>query len=252
MSENKFIHIAGFPVVKTTSSVLSRYLLRTKCLNKKACLFFANTNFIVQCHPLLEKIKSTPVVIVNDGVGMDIAAYLFRRQAFKENLNGTDFVPRFFANAAAPLRVFMLGGRPEMLAKAAVHVRTTLKQEVVGTCDGYAGMAQDRAVLIDSINRARPDVVLVALGNPIQEEWILACRDALNANVVISVGALFDFWSGEKPRAPRLVRRIHLEWLFRLSLEPRRLAQRYTVDIMKFLLLCHRYSAENAQPQTRT
>lgn len=241
MKAEKIIPIAGFPVVTTTSPALSRYLLRTVRANKKATLLFANTNFIVQCRHLLDKIKRDAVTVVNDGVGMDIAAYLFRREAFKENLNGTDFVPQLFCAARTPMRVFMLGGKPEILKKSADHVRRTLNQMVVGSCDGYDGMAINRATLVESINNSQAEVVLVALGNPIQEEWILANRQALNANVVIGVGALFDFWGGYKPRAPRLVQHTRLEWLYRLCLEPRRLLRRYTIDIMTFLILCRKY-----------
>ena len=241
MSVEKIIPIAGFPVVKTTSPALSRYLLRTVRANKKATLLFANTNFIVQCRYLLDKIKKNSVTIVNDGVGMDIAAYLFRREAFSENLNGTDFVPQLFSAARKPLRVFMLGGKPEILKRSVEHVSNMLNQEVVGSCDGYDGMASNHAILVESINKSQAEIVLVALGNPIQEEWILTNRQALNANVVIGVGALFDFWSGDKPRAPRLVQRTRLEWLYRLCLEPRRLLRRYTVDIMRFLILCRKY-----------
>ncbi|SFA69846.1 beta-1,4-glucosyltransferase [Collimonas sp. OK607] len=247
MRPEKIISIAGFSVVTTTSPALSRYLLRTVRAGKKATLLFANTNFIVQCRYLLDKLYKESVTIVNDGVGMDIAAYLFRREVFKENLNGTDFVPQLFSAARTPMRVFMLGGKPEILKKSIDHVSQKLNQIVVGSCDGYAGMANNRATLIDSINNSQAEVVLVALGNPIQEEWILANRQALNANVVIGVGALFDFWGGYKPRAPRLVQRTRLEWLYRLCLEPRRLLRRYTVDIMTFLILCRKYREGSRQ-----
>jgi beta-1,4-glucosyltransferase len=247
MNAENIIPIAGFPVVKTTAPVLSRYLLRTVRANQKATLFFANTNFIVQCRHLLDKIKRGAVTIVNDGVGMDIAAFLFRREAFKENLNGTDFIPQLFAGARMPMRVFMLGGKPAVLKKSADHVCNVLQQTVVGSCDGYDGMALNHATLVESINRSQAEVVLVALGNPIQEEWILANREALDANVVVGVGALFDFWSGDKPRAPLLVQRVRLEWLYRLCLEPRRLLRRYTVDIMAFLVLCNKYREGSRQ-----
>jgi beta-1,4-glucosyltransferase len=108
-------------------------------------------------------------------------------------------------------------------------------------------MALNHATLVESINRSQAEVVLVALGNPIQEEWILANREALDANVVVGVGALFDFWSGDKPRAPLLVQRVRLEWLYRLCLEPRRLLRRYTVDIMAFLVLCNKYREGSRQ-----
>jgi len=185
------------------------------------------------------------VRIVNDGIGMDIAAYLMRRETFEENLNGTDFTPYLFSGASKPLRVFMLGGKPDVLSKAAEYVRNTLGQTVVGTCDGYAGMGVDGPNLVETINRAQAEIVLVALGNPIQEEWILTNKEALNANVLIGVGALFDFWAGDKPRAPRLVQRVRLEWLYRLCLEPRRLLRRYTVDIVRFLMLCRKYREGN-------
>ena len=250
MSEEKFIPIAGYPVIKTTSPVLARYLRQIVQRQKKVSLFFANTNFIVQCRYMLGTMKSDSVKIVNDGIGMDIAAFLFRREKFQENLNGTDFIPYFFSRAQRPLRVFLLGGKPEVLIKAAEHVRVSLRQTVVGTCDGYTGIEHDHAELIAAINDAQAEVVLVALGNPIQEEWILLSRQALHANVVIGVGALFDFWSGDKARAPDFVQRTRLEWLYRLCLEPRRLLRRYTIDIMRFLLLCRKHRGDSSNRHT--
>jgi beta-1,4-glucosyltransferase len=70
----------------------------------------------------------------------------------------------------------------------------------------------------------------------------------LNARLLVSVGALFDFLSGSVQRAPKWVQKIRFEWLYRLTREPRRMAQRYTVDIARFLILCLRYPRN---PQTR-
>ena len=75
----------------------------------------------------------------------------------------------------------------------------------------------------------------VIWGNPIQEEWILDNRDAINVPLIISVGALFDFVSGHTPRAPKVLRIVRLEWAHRLALEPRRLIGRYTIGIARFL-----------------
>lgn len=240
MQSNKTIPIAGFSVTKTTSQGLAQHLLTALQIKNKVALFFANTNFIVQCRSQLHRMRDESVIVVNDGVGMDIAALLTQRSRFQENLNGTDFTPYFFNQSAAPLRVFLLGGKPRVLQKAADYARHQLGQKIVGVRDGYEDI-QKEAKLIEAINRAKPDVVLVALGNPIQEEWILDNRHALNAGVVIGVGALFDFWAGDKSRAPVLMQRLRLEWFYRLCLEPRRLLRRYTVDIARFLLHCHKY-----------
>ncbi|UUZ49848.1 WecB/TagA/CpsF family glycosyltransferase [Massilia sp. B-10] len=203
-------------------------------------LFFANTNLIVQCRALLPRMRDEGVIVVNDGVGLDIAARLLGAPRFPANLNGTDFTPFLLQNATRPLRLFLVGGKPDVLHKAAAHASVKLGAEVVGTCDGYQGMRGD-ADLVATINRAAPDLVLVALGNPIQEDWILTHRERLDAGIAMGVGALFDFWVERQARAPQLVRTLRLEWFYRLCLEPRRLARRYTVDIVRFLAHCHRY-----------
>jgi beta-1,4-glucosyltransferase len=95
--------------------------------------------------------------------------------------------------------------------------------------------------LCQRINASGADIVLVALGNPRQEEWIRQNMGALNANLLVSVGALLDFLSGGVRRAPMWVQKIRFEWLYRLAQEPQRLLRRYTVDIARFLYLCLRY-----------
>lgn len=232
--------IAGFPVTRTDADGLAGRLLGALKAGKKVSLFFANTNFIVQCRAHLPRMRDEGVIVVNDGVGLDIAARLLGQQRFPANLNGTDFTPFLLQRAGKPLRLFLLGGKEEVLQRAAGHARCQLGQKVVGTCNGYEGMRK-QADLISVMNHRKPDVVLVALGNPVQEEWILKHRHEINAGIVMGVGALFDFWAGAKPRAPALVRTLRLEWFYRLCLEPRRLARRYTVDIVRFLADCHRY-----------
>jgi beta-1,4-glucosyltransferase len=245
----KTIDIAGFPVTSTDGRGLARRLLAALQTRTKVTLFFANTNFIVQCRAQLPRMQDDAVIVVNDGVGLDIAALLLRKGQFLENLNGTDFTPYFFKSCDRPLRIFLLGSKQEVLQRAADYARQELGQEVVGVCDGYEDLRERRS-LVSKINRSAPDVLLVALGNPIQEEWILEHRAALDAGIVMGVGALFDFWAGNKTRAPALMQTLRLEWFYRLCLEPRRLVRRYTVDIFRFLAHCHRYRKDI--PETKT
>jgi beta-1,4-glucosyltransferase len=232
--------IADFPVRDTTQKELASFLLTSLRNKEKVALFFANTNFIVKCRGSLERMRDRSVAIVNDGIGMDLAATFFHGRRFKENLNGTDFTPYLFRYSTTPLRVYMIGGKPEVLAKASEHVHQRLSQRVVGICDGYDGI-KNTPDHIQHINQAKPDVILVALGNPIQEEWILDHQQSLDASVVIGVGALFDFWAGDKSRAPKLIQKLRLEWLYRLALEPKRLMRRYTIDILVFFSHCYKY-----------
>ena len=231
--------LGDFPILRTTAPQLAKHLLGCLQQQRPAMLFFANTNFVVKCRALSAKMRDESVIIVNDGIGIDIAAWLIHRSRFRENLNGTDFTPYLLRQAARPLRLFLLGGKPQVIDRAAEYARHTLGQEVVGTCDGYAGMSD--VSLVERIARSQPDLLLVALGNPIQEQWILQHHASLKVPLVMGVGALFDFWADAKPRAPRVMQSLRLEWLYRLCLEPRRLLRRYTVDIVRFLIYCHRY-----------
>lgn len=232
--------IAGFPIQEATPYELVDYLLALLRAHKKATLLYANTNFIVNCRHLLGKFFDDSVIIVNDGVGLDIAARLSHGRSFKANLNGTDFTPYMLRESGRPLRIFLFGGKPRVVSKAACFVEQELGQVVVGYSDGYASRDDD-AALIEKINASGAEVLLVALGNPLQEQWIMQHRDSLQVGLVSGVGALFDFWAGDKPRAPEFIQRMRMEWFYRLCLEPKRLIKRYTLDILVFLGACFKY-----------
>jgi alpha-1,3-mannosyltransferase len=77
--------------------------------------------------------------------------------------------------------------------------------------------------------------LLVAMGNPLQEEWIARCSTKTGATICIGVGALFDFVSGRVERAPLWVRKLKCEWVFRLIQEPKRMWRRYLIGNLSFL-----------------
>jgi exopolysaccharide biosynthesis WecB/TagA/CpsF family protein len=171
--------------------------------------------------------------VLNDGIGVDVYARL-AGAAFAGNFNGTDLFPRLFACAdpARPLRVFLYGAAPGRAEKAARNIEKRFPGvRVVGTMDGYS-----RTSAIEIINEACPDVLLVGMGNPIQEQWIDENRSLLDVGLVAGVGALIDFLSGEIDRAPQIVRALRCEWLYRLACEPRRMFRRYVLGNPAFLL----------------
>lgn len=96
--------------------------------------------------------------------------------------------------------------------------------------------AEEDHRLVEEINGSAPDFLWVALGSPKQERWMADHRQAIDAPVMIAVGAAFDFLSGRKPQAPAWIRGIGMEWLFRLMSEPRRLWPRYR-RYPKFVML---------------
>jgi beta-1,4-glucosyltransferase len=238
----KGIEIGGFCVRDFGYDAARRIIFENLRARRKLAVLFANAHFVTTCQNLRPQFDRHPrVEILNDGIGINLAAYLAHRHWFAENMNGTDFVPRLLQEAEAPLRLFLLGGSPSAVEGAARELGTLRHVTIAGRCDGYSFWSRQEAVTA-AINESQADMVLVALGMPIQERWILENWRRIEAPVLMAVGALFDFLSHEQPRAPLWMRRVHLEWLFRLGNEPDRLFRRYTIGLVTFfrIVLAHR------------
>jgi N-acetylglucosaminyldiphosphoundecaprenol N-acetyl-beta-D-mannosaminyltransferase len=98
-----------------------------------------------------------------------------------------------------------------------------------GYFDRTAGSAEQEAVLA-RIAEYRPQLLLVGMGMPLQEHWVLESLDRLEANLIFTVGGLFDYLAGVQPTPPRWMGRVGLEWLHRLVADPRRMWQRYFLE----------------------
>jgi exopolysaccharide biosynthesis WecB/TagA/CpsF family protein len=175
-------------------------------------------------------------LVLRDGIGVKLAALLARRR-LKYNFVGTDFVPSLLgALCHDGIRAFLFGAKPGV-AEAASRALTCRYPEltIAGHQHGNLPQRDWNDLVVRQINQARTDIVLVALGNPLQETWIAENLHKLKVGAAIGVGALFDYLAGEVPRAPRWICRIGFEWLYRLSVEPRRLWRRYLIGNFQFL-----------------
>ncbi len=175
-------------------------------------------------------------VVVNDGIGLEIAARFLEGRGFPDNLNGTDFLPYLFARLERPARVYLLGAAPGIAGEAGDRFAARFPNvDIVGARDGYFAPEQE-AEVVAAVAATRPDIVLVAFGNPKQELFIARHFEALGAKAAFGVGALLDFTAGKVARAPAWMRKARLEWAFRMAQEPGRLVRRYTVGIGWFLV----------------
>lgn len=166
-------------------------------------------------------------------------------------VSGSDLVePLLRLAGRSRWRVFLLGGAPGVAEQAAERARR-LGAHVVGTAsptlrlDGSPG---DLDQGVEEVEQARPDLLLVAFGAPKQELWIHHNRDRLASTVAVAVGASLDFLAGRVRRAPRWMSDAGLEWLYRLSREPRRLARRYLVKDPRFVAVVLR-TARTPRPE---
>lgn len=173
-------------------------------------------------------------LILNDGVGLDLARWLLHGAKFAENLNGTDFVTAFLERTTLNLRIFLLGAHPGVVARAAERLeRQWPRHRVVGFHHGFLDEGGERAVAA-AIAQTGADLVLVGMGNPRQERWVARHVPQVSP-CAMAIGAWFDFYSLSMPRAPLWVRSMRAEWVYRLWREPRRLARRYLIGNGVFL-----------------
>jgi N-acetylglucosaminyldiphosphoundecaprenol N-acetyl-beta-D-mannosaminyltransferase len=169
-----------------------------------------------------------------DGQSVVWAARLLGH-AVPERIATTDLIhPLADACVASHKKIYLFGGEPGIAAKAATRLTELHPGLSLVSHDGY--VAEERMPdLIREINQSGADVLLVGLGDPLQQQWIADHRSALAAHAVLSCGGLFDWVSGSNRRAPAWMISAGLEWLWRLMLEPRRLGRRYLVGNPAFL-----------------
>jgi N-acetylglucosaminyldiphosphoundecaprenol N-acetyl-beta-D-mannosaminyltransferase len=173
--------------------------------------------------------------VFGDGTGVRWGA---RRQGVRvrDNLAGTDLVPQLLRRTAAEgHRYYLLGGDETLIARAAATAAGAFPGWIpTGFHHGYLDDCRADAAVIRQINRARPALLLVGMGNPCQEQWIDQHRHELEVPLCIGVGGLFHYWAGELRRAPAWLRGWGAEWLGILCQQPHK-ARRYLLGNPLFL-----------------
>lgn len=168
-----------------------------------------------------------------DGAGVKLAGKI-QGTPIEANVNGTDLFPLLMdAIAAEGLRVFFVGAKRRVIARL---VQVVAERWPGARLTGWTvGFFTEDSEVVDAVREFGADVVFVAMGVPRQELWIDRCADDSGARVALAVGGLFDFFSGVMPRAPLWMRRLGIEWVFRLAMEPGRMWRRYIIGNFEFL-----------------
>ena len=172
--------------------------------------------------------------IFADGLGVRLGAML-NGVRLADNLCGTDFIPKLLStDPGCERRYYLLGASPLSVERAAKHAVAAFQNwELVGFHHGYFE-PESSTRIVEQINMAKPDLLLVGMGSPLQEDWLAQNCSQLNVPLCIGVGGLFDFWSNQRSRAPRLMRKCSLEWLYIAVTEGHKW-RRYTLGASRYL-----------------
>jgi N-acetylglucosaminyldiphosphoundecaprenol N-acetyl-beta-D-mannosaminyltransferase len=210
-----------------------------KCGNSHVVHFLAaHPTVVAREVPAYGDLLASSDLVVSDGT--PIALTMLTKDRRARRVTSTDGFLRVCAEGlSSGLRHYFVGGANEAVADA---IRANLYESFPGIAivgfevppfRPYDDEEFDR--LVESIKASEADVVWVGLGAPKQEVLSHRLRIASAAQAIVTIGATFDFVAGTKPRAPRWLRTLGLEWLFRVSLEPRRLWRRYLLGNVQFV-----------------
>jgi len=231
-SRRKRIGILGVPVSNLTIDeaidILDRYIQQGGFRQ----IATANVDFLTKAveDPELMEIMRRCSMVLADGMPLVWASRLLG-SPLRERAAGADLVPRLAALAARKgYGIYLLGAEEEHSLAAAAWIRTMHPEaRLAGRYSPPLTSLEDmdHEAILRRIEEARPDILLVAFGNPKQEKWLAMHRDRLKVPVCVGVGASLDFLAGAHQRAPVWMQSCGLEWLHRLGREPARLAPRY-------------------------
>ncbi len=207
----------------------------------RAYVCVPDVHLVMQCQwdPDLRRVLNAATLTVTDGMPLVWFCRLAGRSS-AQRVYGPDLLLAACADGVARgRRHYFYGGAPGVAETLATKLSSRFPGlKIAGVqCPPFRPLtAAEEEAAVAEINGAKPDIVWVGLGAPKQEFWMDRLRGQLEAPLLVGVGAAFDFHSGAKPQAPRVLQRSGLEWVFRLASEPRRLWPRYRKVVPAFLV----------------
>ncbi len=226
-----------------------------ECLNKRIAQ--KERTFIVTANPEtfwmgqsdkeINTILLDPkVTLVPDGISIVKSAHMLDI-AIKERITGCDLADYLLKYAGKKgLKIALLGAKEEVITKLVEKIKSDYPAaQVVYAENGYT---PDKDAFFQKIKKLEPDIVLVALGIPVQEKLIYQHLKEFKKGIFMGVGGSFDVLSGSKKRAPKVFIKLHLEWLYRLLCEPKRIKRFYDNNI-KFM--AHILKLKKAKNKTK-
>lgn len=231
--------ILGVRITKSSKRELLSRLAADLKQRRQSAIFTPNSQMLLAASKdrELRKLLNISDLNIPDGVGVRLAARL--RGVRLEAMSGIDLAEELLSIAASKgYRVFFLGAKRGVAKKAAENMRVRYPTlQICGTHHGYFDKSgAENAAVLKKIRTAAPDILFVCFGFPAQEKWITKNLASLpSVKLALGLGGSLDVWSGNLRRAPLLIQKAGLEWLWRTVLEPKR--ARIFVDIPRFLFL---------------
>jgi len=212
------VQLFDLPVTITEKAELLELLTDRVMNGMKTFVVTANASIVVRAtedKAYREAIQRADVIFP-DGIGVVWAIRRIHKKQSSRITGIETMIELCRISQQRNWRVFLLGGRKEVVTKAAEHLNKQFNNIVCGYYHGYFTGNEP----VEMINKSGADLVFVGMGVPKQELWISENLSKINAILAMGVGGSFDVVSGFKKRAPVFIQKIHLEWLYRFFQSP--------------------------------
>ena len=235
MIKTNRLFLGGLPVDDCSEIIVDQIISLSKS-KKQSIITYLNpyvfTKAIHNNH-LKSLIKKSDLVYP-DGWGI-IFALRMLGENIKSRITTADFFLNFCKHAVKNrIIIGFIGGQKKQSKDAIKNIKTEYPNlDITFIHDGYFNPIENKKV-INSINKIKPNLLIVGMGTPKQEAWVQKNMKYIDINCIWTVGSLLEYFSG-KSRAPKWIRDNYMEWIFRLTIEPRRLFKRYTIEHGKFI-----------------
>lgn len=180
------------------------------------------------------------------------------KRSLPEAIPGSSFFTSYYEyhRDDPDCRIFLLGAREGVAAEAMRRINARVGRDIVvgahSPSFGFEKNPEECRAIYDIINSSGANVVLVGVGAPKQEKWIMAHKEQMpGVKLWMALGATIDFEAGNIKRAPRFIQKIGMEWFYRFCCEPRRLFRRYFVDDLRFFYYFARQLLTRKKPQNK-
>ncbi|MBC1521851.1 WecB/TagA/CpsF family glycosyltransferase [Listeria aquatica] len=222
--EKKTVEILGVPFYRTTQQQFIDELLQKAENQEKKFVVTANPEIVMSAKKN-SQFKETILqadYITADGIGIILAAEKFGLP-LNERVTGFDTMVGILEHAAQKnLKIFFLGAKPEVSQALQLVLKENYPQlQVAGCRHGYFSDGESEQI-VQEIQKCEPDFIFVALGSPAQENWIVSHYRSFSKGIFMGVGGSFDILSGTAKRAPKIMIKMRLEWLYRIATNPTR------------------------------
>jgi N-acetylglucosaminyldiphosphoundecaprenol N-acetyl-beta-D-mannosaminyltransferase len=249
MSAPAVIRLLGVPVHRVTMAETVNQIARYMESSRLHQIATVNPEFVMKAQEDAQfmQVLQQADLCIPDGIGLLYAARRYGRR-LPERVPGSELVYHLAEAAAAHgWRLFLLGAQPGIAEEAAqILCRRYSDLTVAGAHAGSPDPVEDETI-VARINASRAGLLYVAYGAPRQDKWIARNRDALETvRVAIGVGGALDFIAGRATRAPLWLRRLNLEWLYRLLREPWRWRRMLALPRFAWRILRTPYATDSA------